>query len=426
MTSDKSTAHSAKSRRQQDLLKPSGSGWTQRIQRAVFGIDTISILGSIVAALVLGALIVAFSDTNVQTALTYFFARPADAFAAIGQVFANFFASIFTGAIYNYHADTFIAQITPLTNTLTLSVPLILAGLSIAVAFKAGLFNIGAQGQIVIGAMAAGLVGFSLDLPAGLHLLVAFLAALLGGAFWGAIPGLLRAKLGAHEVVVTIMMNSIATYFLARQLQTELFIGEGNIGKSQTVKASAAFPKLFGENFTLHWGFVVALLVAALVWWLLERSTFGFELRAVGANPDAARTAGINVTRVLFLTMVVAGALSGLAASGPVLGTSKVLTDGVANNYGFDAITVALLGRSNPLGVVLAAILFGALAAGGATMQSAAGIPVDIVQVTQAIIVLLVAAAEFMKYSRAKKNAKSKAVKANRQTNLHPGTVSEA
>lgn len=383
----------------------------QRIRQVVLGIDTLSIVFAILIALLLGATIVAFSNAEVTSSLSYFFAQPGDFFSAFGGVFAAFFNSLFVGAIFDPQGGSLAGQLRPITETMTLAVPLILAGLSVSVAFKAGLFNVGGQGQIVMGAICAGYIGFTFHLPIGLHLLLAIFGAVFAGAIWGGIPGFLKAKLGANEVVVTIMMNSIATYFLARKLQTKAFIGNGQIGKSQAVHDSAVYPNLLGGQFRLHAGFIVAILAAILLWWILERSTFGFELRAAGANPEAARTAGVNVPRVIFLTMALAGALAGLAGTAPALGTSKVLTDGVAGSYGFDAITVALLGRSHPLGVILAGLLFGALAAGGSTMQAGANIPVDIVQVTQAIIVLLVAAAEFMKYYRAKKLVQRKAVK---------------
>lgn len=415
----------AEARRVKQSVKPENSnnseslenqvGLAQRIRQIVLGIDTISIVLAIFLALLIGATIVAFSNEQVISTLGYLFAQPGDFFTAFGSVFSSFFHSLFVGAIFDPQGGSLAGQLRPLTETMTLSVPLILAGLSVSVAFKAGLFNVGGQGQIVMGAICAGYFGFAFQLPPGLHLLLAIFGAVGAGAIWGGIPGFLKARLGANEVVVTIMMNSIATYFLARMLQTKTFVGAGQIGKSQAVHDTAAYPMLLGEQFRLHFGFIIALLAAALVWWILERSTFGFELRAAGANPEAARTAGVNVPRVIFLTMVLAGALAGLAGTAPALGTSKVLTDGVAGTYGFDAITVALLGRSHPIGVILAGLLFGALAAGGSAMQAGANIPGDIVQVTQAIIVLLVAVAEFVKYYRAKKVVQRQAVA---QTNV--------
>ncbi|KGF02797.1 ABC transporter permease [Actinomyces sp. S4-C9] len=384
---------------------PFGSRLTQRL----FSINTAVILGAIAVALVLGALIVVIFNEDVQTAAGYLFAQPSDFFQAAGSTFQSFFSSLFRGSIYNYQADSFAVGIKPLLETLTRSVPLIIAGLAIAVSFRAGLFNIGVQGQLIMGAFVGTVVGMHLHLPIVLHLIVAVVCAVLGGALWGAIPGFLKAKVGANEVIVTIMLNSIALLFLSWTLSQEFMKGDGSAGKSMYVADTATYPSLLGSSYRLDLSFIIAILAAVFVWWLLERSTFGFELRAAGANPNAARTAGISVPRVIFLTLVISGGLAGLAGTAPVLGTEKFLTSATAGSYGFDAITVALLGKSTPLGTVLAGILFGALAAGGSTMQAAAGIPVDIVQVTQAIIVLLIAASEAVQYYRNKRKVAARA-----------------
>ena len=188
------------------------------------------------------------------------------------------------------------------------------------------------------------------------------------------------------------MLNSIAGYLLIHALTTRAFKGDNTNPKSLTVKDGAQYPLLLGDSFRLHLGFVVALVAALLVWWLMERSEFGFQFRATGSNPQAARTAGIGVPRVTALVMVVSGALCGLAATGPVLGTQHNLTTSIAGSVGFDAMTVALLGRSRPLGTVLAGLLFGALTAGGTAMQTTTGTNVDIVLVLQSTIVLFIAA----------------------------------
>lgn len=381
--------------------------WVTRFLRAFMSPSVGTIAGAIAMALLIGAVIVAAFNPEVQRTAGYFFARPSDFFAAFWNSFSTFFTSLIRGAIFDWTQPTFTASIKPLTDTMLRATPLIIAGLAIAVSFTAGLFNIGVQGQLMMGAVVGGFVGFSVDLPYGLHLIVAILGAVLGGALWGLIPGFLKAKLGANEVIVTIMLNSVAVYLLQYILTTRAFVGEGGIaGKSQKVAPTAELPLLLGDSFRLHWGFVLALLAAVFVWWLLKRSTFGFELRAAGANPDAARTAGIQVPRTLMLTLVLSGALAGLAGTAPVLGTEKFISGGVAASYGFDAITVALLGKSSPLGVVLAGLLFGGLNAGSAIMQSA-DIPVDIVQITQAVIVLLIAASEAIRLRRAQKAAQA-------------------
>jgi simple sugar transport system permease protein len=215
------------------------------------------------------------------------------------------------------------------------------------------------------------------------------IAALLAGAIWGGVVGALKSQTGAHEVSVTIMLNYVALAILRWALTTDRFQAPGSEDpKSPIVDSAAQFPELFG----IHTGVLVAVLAAVGVWWLLGRSTLGFEMRAVGANSEAAATAGMSVAKAYILAMLIAGALSGLGGAQQVLGHDDPLTDGIAGSIGFDAITVALLGRATPLGTVLSAVLFGALEAGGRQMQAATGTPLDLTTVLQALIVLFVAA----------------------------------
>lgn len=380
-----------------------------RVIKRYFSPNLLTMLIAIVAALILSALLVAFFDKDVQAAGKYFFARPSDFFVAFWHSFSTFFVSLFRGAIFNFTAPTWAGAFKAITETLTRAVPLIIAGLAIAVSFKAGLFNIGVQGQLIMGAIGAAFVAINFPMPTVLHIPLCIIASIIGGMIWGAIPGLLKSFVGANEVIVTIMLNSVAAFFIAFMLKQKIMLHETGVpGKSEHIADSAVYPRLLGEQFNLHLGFIIAILAAILVWWILERSTFGFELRAAGANPTAALTAGINVKRVIVLTMVLSGALAGLAGTAPVMGTEKLLTNGAAGSYGFDAITVALLGKNNPFGVVAAGILFGALAAGSSTMQGA-GISADIVQVTQAVIVLLIAASEAMRYYREKRRVAQRA-----------------
>lgn len=388
-----------------EAANASANSFTAKLVKVVLGVQTWTIIGAIAIALLLGALIVAFSDEEVITALGYVFAQPSDFFTAFGNSISTFFYSLFVGAIFD-PTGSGLAALFPITETLTNSVPLILAGLSVGVAFRAGLFNIGAQGQLMMGALVGGVMGFVLQLPPVIHLLFCMIMAIVGGFIWGAIPGILKAKTGANEVIVTIMLNTVASLLLGWFMTWPSLIKGTITSRSKELLETSLYPEIlpFIPNSRLHFGFIVALLAAVFVWWLLERSTFGFELRAAGANPEAAKTAGINVPRVTFLTMAIAGALSGLAATGPVLGTGGVVTNSVAGSYGFDAITVALLGKSKPAGVVGAGILFGALAAAKSVMQ-VNNIPVDIVSITQAMIVLLIAASEAFHYYNAKKKA---------------------
>ena len=348
---------------------------------------------AIVLALVFSGVLIAAADAAVQESAAYLFARPADFFTAVWTSVSSAYLALFNGAIFDPSAKTFARSIRPITETMTVSVPLIFAGLGLGIGFRAGLFNIGAQGQIILGAVFAGYVGFALDLPPVVHVVLAVVAAAIGGGLWAGIAGVLKARTGANEVIVTIMLNNIAVYLIAFLLTTTAFQrGDSNNPISPPLKETALLPLLFGPGFRLHAGFLLAIAAAFGVWWLMNRSTIGFQFRAVGSNSSAARVAGISVNANYVWVMVVAGALAGLGGAAQVLGTEKVLTAGVAASFGFDAITVALLGRSKPLGTVLAGLLFGALRAGGFAMQARTGTPIDIVLVVQSLIVLFIAA----------------------------------
>ena len=351
----------------------------------------LTILLAVVMALVASSVLIAAANAEVQAAAVYLFARPSDFVGAAWDAIYSAYSALFRGAVFDYQASG-VRRIRPITETMTASVPLIFAGLGLAVGFRSGLFNIGAQGQVLMGAAAATWVGITFPLPAGVHLVLAMVAAVILGALWAGIAGFLKARTGANEVIVTIMLNSISFYLISYLLTTSLLAQGGSRPISPPVDQSAVFPLLLGPSFRLHLGFVVALLAAVAVWWLMERSVLGFQFRAVGANQRAARTAGIRVNLVFVLVMLTAGGLAGLGGAAQILGTDKTLQATSAGSIGFDAITVALLGRSKPLGTVLAALLFGALRAGSPLMQTSADTPIDIVLVIQASIVLLIAA----------------------------------
>jgi general nucleoside transport system permease protein len=391
---DQETGESAAAPEPRRVPETSGPSVLQKIATGNAAISFLAVL----VALVLGGVLIAIADEDVQAAAGYFFSQPADLLVAVWNSVAEAYIAMFRGAVFDFEAETFAAQLKPLTESVVFAIPLILAGLGIGVGFRAGLFNIGAQGQIIVGAIFASYVGFAWNLPVGLHLLLAALGGMIGGALYAAIPGVLKARFGANEVIVTIMLNYIAVYLIAYTLKQPVFNPGRSGQRSPAVRETAIYPDLIpdwlvpGNTFRLHWGVLVAVLATVFVWWLMERSTTGFEFRAVGANPHAARTAGMSVARATVITMVIAGALAGLAATAQVLGTERSLTAGVAASYGFDAITVALLGRSKPLGTFLAGLLFGALKAGGFLMQSLTATPIDIVLVVQSVIVLLIAA----------------------------------
>ena len=265
--------------------------------------------------------------------------------------------------------------------------------LAVALAFRAGLFNIGAQGQFIFGAIGASYVGFHFHLNPIIHVAFAMLAAMALAGIYGGVVGLLKARTGAHEVIVTIMLNYVASYFIVWLLSTTTFLQRGRKDPiAPPVRDSAKLPHLAGADLRMNAGIIVALLAAFFVWWLLSRSTWGFRFRAAGANTAAAKTAGISVPFVMTSSMVICGALAGLGGAVHILGSDYSLTTGTAGSFGFDAITVALLGRGSPLGVVLSALLFGALRAGGLTMQANTQTPIDIVLVIQALVVLFIAA----------------------------------
>lgn len=370
-----------------------GAPEEESLMRKIFTGNGIVTILAVLLALILGGLLIAATDKVVGTTAGYLFARPSDFLTAVWSAATSSYVALFQGAVFNPQGTGVAGQFAPLMETLTIATPLITAGLGVALAFRAGLFNIGAQGQIIMAGILAAWVGFALHLPVGLHLLLVLVAGVVGGAVWGGIVGVLKARTGAHEVIVTIMFNYIALYFLRYLLDTQLFQRPGETTPiSPILDPSAVYPLIFGSQYRLHLGFLLAIAATVFVSWLLNRSTLGFEFRAVGANPKAALTAGINVPRATILVMTIAGGLAGLAGVAQVAGTEKVLTDGVAATYGFDAITVALLGRSSPWGTFAAGLLFGAFRAGAVQMQIQTGTPIDIVLVVQSLIVLFIAA----------------------------------
>lgn len=337
---------------------------------------------ALLTALIIGAAIIAFSNAdNLQLLFT-------DTGTALGNMASEVWLSyraLFRGAVGSVNA---------ISETLFAATPLLLAGLGIALGFRAGLFNIGAQGQMLIGAIAATYVGLYVSAPAIIHIPLTMAAGLAGGMLWGGLAGLLKARTGAHEVITTIMGNFIALFFVQWILTTE---GLQDPGRNNPVSAAlpetAQLPRLFGAQYRVTIGFLIAIAAVFFVHWLLFRSSIGFEFRAVGSNPTAGSYAGMNVAVVVTLAMAIAGGLAGIAGGNQIMGLEPYkASPALAGAVGFDAITVALLGRSHPVGVMWAAFLFGALSAGGREMQGAAQVPIDLVVVLQALIVIFVAA----------------------------------
>lgn len=352
---------------------------------------------ALVLALVIGGLLIAVTDPETREAFTYFFSYPWDSFSRGWEAASSAYGWLFKGAILNpdsLDSGSFTEIARPISETMVYSTPVILTGLSVAVAFRAGMFNIGAQGQMIGGAVLAGYVGFAWHLPAVLHIILVIIAGMLGGVVFGGLTGWLKAKTGAHEVITTIMLNYVAINLLG-WLLTQRWYQAGppyDLAQSKHIDSSASLPKLLGGDLRANIGLLIALVAAAGVWWLLERSTIGFKLRAVGANPNAARTAGMSIGGASTLAMTLAGLLAGVAGAMQVMGPSPQITSTIDNGAGFDGITVALLGRGKPVGVIAAGLLLGALRRGGQVMASNTGTPIDIVFVTQALMVLFIAA----------------------------------
>jgi len=267
----------------------------------------------------------------------------------------------------------------------------------LGVGFRAGLFNIGGQGQMIVGGLAATWVGFAIDTHPVLHVALAIIAGAVAGGVYGAIPGYLRARNGAHEVIVTIMLNNVALLGLTWVLKTQVFQAEGRVDPiSKPVEGSSRLPRLLGflgrSELRVHLGFILALLLAAFVWWLLFHSTIGYQFRAVGKSPSASRYAGMNVTTLTVLVMALSGALAGLGGANEILGVQGRAQPGFAGSAGFDAISVTLLGRNHPAGIIAGGLLFGALKAGAQEMQAATNVPIDMIQIVQALIIIFIAA----------------------------------
>jgi ABC-type uncharacterized transport system permease subunit len=343
------------------------ASFARRLWRSVWAVTAVP-LGAVAIALVIGAIIMIAS--SVFATGTFDPTLPLTAYGALLR-----------GSLLGERA---------LVSTAVAAAPLVLAGLAVGVGFKAGLFNIGASGQFLLGALSGAYVGASLaDAPGIVAIPAALLAGAAVGAAWGFIPGALKAWTGAHEVVTTIMLNYIAATLVSYLITGPL--GAPGFSFARTGETgNASLPILIGDNG--HLGLLIALASVPIMWWLVWRSTLGFEIRTVGANPNAARYAGMRPGLLIIFTMTLCGLLAGVAGAGQILGISHSMNASYGTSTGFDAITVALLGRAHPLGILAASLLFGLMRAGAGLMQITAGIPVEIIDVIQAVILLLLAA----------------------------------
>jgi ABC-type uncharacterized transport system permease subunit len=377
-----------------------GNDWSRRLRRLGEANAAVVTVLAIFSALVLGAVLILVTTPAVLHAWGSIGSAPGAAFSITFHTIANAYSALFTGSILSPSAIShavgtghgWTAVFTPLSETLVSATPLILAGMGVAIGFSTGVFNIGAQGQLIGGALLALYVGFEVHLPIGLHLPLVIIAGAVGGGAVGFIPGILKAKTGAHEVITTIMLNYVILDLLTYLLTTQPFQQPGQTNSiSRNMPTTAQLPHLFGSGLRVNGGFLVAVAVALAAGWFTRKSTLGFSFRVIGLNPDAGRTAGMDVKRTTILVLTMSGALAGLAGMATLSGTDFFLSSGYGGNIGFYAITVALLGRNRPLGVFLGSLLFAALITGGRNMQAATGIPLDLTTVIQAVIVFFVA-----------------------------------
>jgi simple sugar transport system permease protein len=314
---------------------------------------------SLLASLAVGGIIIALAGYQVDTA----------------------YASMFQGAF---------GDMDRLADTLGIATPLIFTGLAVALAMKGGLINIGCEGQLLAGAMAAALVGVNIrGAPAFFHVLICLLAAMAAGALWAALTGWLKVRLGINEIVLAIMLNYIVIY-LTNYIVTYLFKADSWVVKSPDVQPGAMLPKLYPHT-RLTVSFLIGLALAAAVYWFLKKTTRGFEIRALGSNFFAAEAGGVIPARGIVMTMGMSGAIAGLAGASEVLGVYRYFISGFSPGYGYDGLAVAMLGQYHPFGTVLAAVFIGALRSGAAMLDRATSIPADFVVIIQAIIILVVA-----------------------------------
>jgi ABC-type uncharacterized transport system permease subunit len=366
---------------------------------------------AVFTALLIGAIVIAISSPEVLQAWGNLFHDPLQALSLTWTTVRDAYLALFEGAFGNPKgmAEAFRSwratqdtrplrdAFRPMAESLVIATPYIFAGLAVALGFRGGLFNIGGEGQLFVGGLASVYVGYAITgLPWYIHLPLALLAGILAGAIWGGIPGILKARTGAHEVITTIMMNYVAFRLADYLLQGPMARPDG-LPITPEIQPSAYLPNLFGLPMRLHVGFFLSLAVAGLVYWFLWKTTVGMEIRMVGANPDAARYAGVRITWTMVLTMALSGALAGLAGTSQILGVDHRMVRAFSSGYGFDSIALALLGNSHPLGVVLASLLFGFLRGGAARMQSVASVPVEIIRIVQAMVIIFVAAPEIIR-----------------------------
>jgi simple sugar transport system permease protein len=357
---------------------------------------------AIITAFIVGSIFILITDfQNLSKIGTDPVGAFAGALGTIGQAYSSMVVGALgdptriAAALADPTPKAMAAAIRPITETLVATAPLIFTGLAVAISFRSGVFNIGVEGQFVLGAFGATVAAIAMkEQPAVLILLVSTVFGILTGALWGFIPGVLKAKAGAHEVITTIMLNYVAAQVVLFGLRSDFL---RQVGSDQPISKNLAtfvrVPAMFDlPAIRLHWGFVLALVMAVIVSWFLFKTTKGYELRAAGFNMNAARYAGMSASGSIILAMSLSGGLAGLGGSMEVLGTVPQMSNDISSGFGFNAIALALLAGNRPAGIVAASLLFGALRTGGGLMQVKTGIPLDLLFFIQALVIMFVAA----------------------------------
>lgn len=336
---------------------------------------------SVVLALFIGSVVLLISGLNPLTA----------------------YASLFKGAFgeFSYFGDT-----------LSRATPIIFTGLAVGFAFKGGIFNIGAEGQLLVGAMGAAIAGYALQgLPSIIHVPLTLLCAMAFSAFWSFVPAALRSLKGVHEVIATIMMNYIALS-LGGYIVESMRVGE--LAQTPAIMPSSVFPRLSTfipafEGSNINTGFFFAVAMAFLMYFVVYKMVLGYEVTGMGLSPSASEDGGINIRQKIIVVMLISGILAGLGGAERVMGVHRCYLSGISSNFGFEGIAVALLANNNPIGIIFSALLFGALASGGQYMNLAADVPTDIVGIIQGLIILFAASRKAFDYFLVKKKAKEMA-----------------
>jgi ABC-type uncharacterized transport system permease subunit len=360
---------------------------------------TIIIL-SIISGFVMGGILVILTSPEVYKAFGSSFIS---GLSTSWKIVANTYSSLFLGAFGDPAKITaafksgdqalILKAITPFFESLVVTTPYLFTGVAVALGFRAGLFNIGAEGQVLVGAIAAGWAGWTFTgLSPWIHVPLAMLVGALAGGLWGFVPGFLKVRTGAHEVITTIMMNYVAYYLIYYLIAAPLRDPNEVTPKTPWILESAHLVRVFPDPIRFHIGFFIAIAVAILVWFILFKTTWGYEIRSVGLNPNASKYAGMNITLVTVASMALSGAIAGMAGASEILGVTWRQSQALSSGYGFDSIALALLAQNHPLGVILTALLFGFLRSGSRVMQLRAGTPVYIINILQSFIILFIAA----------------------------------